>query len=345
MQPYPSGVAMKKAMFWETKSNNSVRCQLCAHNCKISDGKRGICKVRVNKNGTLYTLVYGLVSPGVVDPIEKKPLYHYHPGTRVYSFGSVSCNFKCDNCQNWQISQISAEIPNIKPVPPKSAVELAISHNCAGIAWTYNEPTIWYEYTYFGSKVAKKNKLYTVYVTNGFINPKPLKKIAPYLDALNIDVKAFNNDFYRKICKSRLEPVLETARLASKLKKHIEITNLVIPTKNDDLDEFRQLSNWIYDKLGPDTPLHFSRFHPNNRMQNLITTPEKTLVAAYEIAKETGLKYVFLGNIYHPRYGNTYCPNCNNLVIRRGSTFGVKDMNLVKGRCKKCNEKIIKYYS
>jgi pyruvate formate lyase activating enzyme len=289
-------------------------------------------------------MVYGLVSPGVVDPIEKKPLYHFYPGSRVYSFGTVSCNFKCANCQNWQISQIEPELSRVKNISPDSAVGLAEIQNCRGIAWTYNEPTIWYEYTYNGSKFAKKKKLYTVYVTNGFINPKPLKKIAPYLDALNIDVKSFDDDFYRKICKGRLEPVLKTAELAVKLKKHVEITNLVIPTLNDNPKNFKKLTSWIYEKLGPDTPIHFSRFHPHNKLENLQITPEKTLVKAYKIAKEAGLKYIFLGNIFHPRYGNTYCPNCGHLVLRRGSTFGVKNKELKKGHCVKCNEKILKYY-
>jgi pyruvate formate lyase activating enzyme len=335
---------MKEAMFWKPKPNKAVQCQLCAHNCKISEGKHGICQVRVNKDGTLYTTVYGLVSPGIVDPIEKKPLYNFYPGSQVYSFGTVSCNFKCDNCQNWHISQIKANGIRVDEIPPQTAVGLAKQYNCKGIAWTYNEPTIWFEYTYDGSKFAKKNNLYSVYVTNGFLNPEPLKKIAPYLDALNIDVKSFSDDFYRKICKGRLKPVLQTAELAVKLKKHVEITNLIIPTLNDDPSELRKLASWVFEKLGPNTPLHFSRFHPDNKLKNLPVTPERTLVKAYEIAKDVGLKYIYLGNIYHPRYGNTYCPNCGQLVIRRGSLFGTKHMDLINGRCVKCNEQVINYY-
>ena len=335
---------MKECMFWESKPNKAVKCQLCAHNCKISNGKQGICQVRENKDGVLYSKVYGLISPGVVDPIEKKPLYNFYPGSRVYSFGTVSCNFKCENCQNWHISQVKTDNIKVEEVPPERAVGLAKQLNCKGIAWTYNEPTIWYEYTYDGSKIAKKNDLYTVYVTNGYINPEPLKKISPYLDALNIDVKSFNDEFYRKICKSRLEPVLKTAELAVKLKKHVEITNLVIPTLNDDPDDLRKLVSWVHDKLGPDIPIHFSRFHPDNKLKNIPITPEKTLVKAYELAKEAGLRFVYLGNIYHPRYGNTYCPHCNNLVIRRGSLFGTKDIDLVKGKCRKCNKRVLQYF-
>ena len=337
-------MALKEAMFWDPKPNSAVKCRLCAHNCKISEGKRGICKVRVNRRGKLFSTIYGLVSPGVVDPIEKKPLFHFHPGSRVYSFGTVSCNFKCANCQNWHISQVEPNEGAVKDVPPESAVALAESYRCKGIAWTYNEPTIWYEYTYAGSKFAKKNKLYTVYVTNGFINPEPLKKLAPYLDALNIDVKSFRDEVYQKICKGRLAPVLATAELAVKLKKHVEITNLVIPTINDDTDQFHELASWVHDKLGPDVPLHFSRFRPYNKLTSLPPTPEKTLVNAYSIAKDVGLKYVFLGNIYHPRYVNTYCPNCGQLAIRRGSLFSTKNIELRKGRCVKCGEKILKYY-
>jgi len=335
---------MKEAMFWKPKPNKAVQCELCAHNCKISNGKRGICQVRVNKDGTLYTKVYGLVSPGVVDPIEKKPLYNFYPGSRVYSFGTVSCNFKCANCQNWHISQVDATDIKVDETSPETAVGLAKQLNCNGIAWTYNEPTIWYEYTYDGSKFAKKNNLYSVYVTNGYINPEPLKKISPYLDALNIDVKSFSDDFYRKICKSRLNPVLKTAELAVKLKKHVEITNLIIPTLNDDLENIHNLVTWVHQKLGPDTPLHFSRFHPDNKLKNLPVTPETTLVKAYKIAKKVGLNYIYLGNIYHPRYGNTYCPKCNQLIIQRGSFFGTKDIKLKNGRCVSCNTQILKYF-
>jgi pyruvate formate lyase activating enzyme len=334
---------MKKAMFWESKPNKAVQCKLCAHNCKISNGNVGICQVRENKDGILYTKVYGLVSPGVVDPIEKKPLYNFYPGTRVYSFGTLSCNFKCENCQNWHISQIKVPEIKVEEVSPESAINMAMKLNCKGIAWTYNEPTIWFEYTYYGSKVAKKNGLYTVYVSNGYINPEPLKKISPYLDALNIDVKSFSEDFYKKICKSKLAPVLRTAELAIKLKKHVEITNLVIPTLNDDPELIRKLAQWVHDSLGPRTPIHFSRFHPDNKLKNIPITPEKTLVKAYKIAKEAGLKYVYLGNIYHPRYGNTYCPKCNQLSIRRGSMFGAKDIELIKGKCKQCKTQVIKY--
>jgi len=335
---------MKEAMFWDPKPNNAVRCKLCPHNCKIADGNRGICQIRVNNNGKLYSTMYGLISPGIVDPIEKKPLYNFYPGSRVYSFGSISCNFKCDNCQNWHISQIKAIDINVESVPPETAVGLAKQYNCKGIAWTYNEPTIWYEYTYDGSKIAKDNNLYTVYVTNGYINPEPLKKISPYLDALNIDVKSFSDDFYRKICKGRLKPVLRTAELAVKLKKHVEITNLMIPTLNDDPNQIKELVSWVYEKLGPETPLHFSRFHPDNKLKNIPITPEKTLVKAYEIAKETGLKYIYLGNIYHPRYGNTYCPKCNHLAIRRGSLFGTKDIDLINGKCSQCKTQVINYF-
>ncbi len=344
MHPAIYGTPMKKALFWKPKNDKIVQCRLCAHNCKISEGKSGICKVRVNQDGVLYTMVYGLPSSGVVDPIEKKPLYHFYPGTKVYSFGNLSCNFKCANCQNWQISQIKPAQSYIKEIPPEKAVSSAKDLGCHGVAWTYNEPTIWYEYNYIGSKYAKKLGLYTVYVTNGFMNPEPLKKIAPYLDALNIDIKSFNDSFYRKICKSRLEPVLKTVKLAIQLKKHVEITNLIIPTLNDNFEEIQQLATWIYDNLGPDVPLHLSRFHPDNKLRDLPRTPETTLVKAYNIAKAAGLHHVFLGNIYHPRFGNTYCPNCQQLAIRRGSTFGAKMVDLNKGKCKKCNYKIIQNY-
>ncbi len=335
---------MHEAMFWEPLKGKKVQCNLCPHNCKISSGKRGICRVRMNNSGKLYSLIYGLTSSGAVDPIEKKPLYHFHPGSDVYSFGTLGCNFKCMQCQNYYTSQSEPDESGVKPVAPSAAVKPARDRGCDGIAWTYNEPTIWFEYTYEGSVYAKKHGLYTVYVTNGFINPEPLKKIAPYLDAMNIDVKSFDPNFYKKICGGKLGPVKATCELARELGIHIEITNLVIPTLNDDHDDIRKLCKWIKTKLGPDTPLHLSRFHPNYKMTDLPPTPEKTLLAAHKIATKAGLKFVYLGNIYHPKFGDTYCPNCNKLVIERGGFFNKSKIKLKKGKCTKCGEIIVEKF-
>jgi pyruvate formate lyase activating enzyme len=334
----------REAMFWDAKDKGRVQCLLCPHNCKIAPDKAGKCTVRINKKGKLVTLVFGLSSTGMPDPIEKKPLYHFYPGSRVYSFGTVGCNLKCQQCQNFTTSQRKPDEGLVDNTPPEIAVEMAKAQGCKGVAWTYNEPTIWFEYNYHGSKHAKSLGLYTVYVTNGYINPEPLKKIAPYLDAMNVDIKAFNKDFYRKICKSKLEPVLATCKLAFKLGIHIEITNLVIPTLNDDLDEIRKLARWIVKNLDDQVPLHFSRFHPDYQLKHLPSTPEKTLLDAYDIAVSEGLKYVFLGNMFHPEFHNTYCPKCKSLAVKRGGLYGDSKNYLKKGKCPKCSEPILKNY-
>lgn len=333
----------KDAMFWIKKDKDKVQCQLCPHNCVIANGKTGICNVRINMRGKLKTLVFGLSSIGSADPIEKKPLYHFYPGSLVLSFGTIGCNLKCKQCQNFTTSQKKYDEAFIQATPPEAAVEMAISRGCKGVAWTYNEPTIWFEFTYYGSKHAKKLGLYTVYVSNGYINEKPLKKIGPYLDAINIDIKSFNNDFYRKICKGKLDPVLSTCKLAHKLGIHIEITNLIIPTLNDDLDEIRKLARWIHDNLDDKVPLHFSRFHPDYMLKDLPATPEKILNQAHDIAVEEGLKYVFLGNIQHPKYHNTYCPKCNATTIKRGGFHGDSNVLTSNGACPKCGEIILKH--
>lgn len=338
---YKSG--LKDAMFWVLGEDGKVKCQLCPHNCSISEGKTGVCTVRKNVGGQLKTLVFGLTSMGAADPIEKKPLYHFYPGSMVLSFGTVGCNLKCKQCQNYSTSQRKPEESLVDSTPPEAAVELARSRGCKGVAWTYNEPTIWFEYTYYGSKHAKSLGLYTVYVTNGFINPKPLKKIAPYLDAMNIDVKAFNRSFYKKTCKAKLEPVLKTCKLAHKLGIHIELTNLIIPTLNDDMNKIRSMAKWVVENLDDRVPVHFSRFHPDYELQHLPPTPEQTLLEAHQIAREEGLKYVFLGNIQHPEYHNTFCPKCNYLVIQRGGFFREAKPKLKNGKCGNCGEEILKY--
>lgn len=325
---------MKEAMFWR-KQEDKVECLLCPHRCKISEGKRGICDVRENQNGKLNSMIYGLATSVTPDPIEKKPLYHFFPGTYVLSFGTVGCNFKCLHCQNYSISQGKIEDMRLKKLKVEEIVDTAKRYKCDGIAWTYNEPTIWYEFTYDGSVIAKKEGLYTCYVTNGFIEKEPLEKISPYLDAMNIDVKSFNNAFYKKICKAKLQPVLDTCVLAKELDIFVELTYLIIPEQNDSEAEIKEYCKWVVDALGEDTPIHFSRFHPDYKMLESTATPISTLQRAFEIAKEIGLRFVYLGNVPHGDYENTYCPECGESLIERIG-FSTRRHYVKDGKCPKC---------
>ena len=313
-------------MLYEKLEDNKVQCSLCAHSCKISPGKRGFCKVRENRGGNLYTLIYGSVSSEAVDPIEKKPLYHFYPGSYAYSVGSIGCNFRCKHCQNWSISQACLEDSYTMDIPPEELVERALIAKSRSIAWTYNEPTIWHEYTYECAKLAKAAELATVYVTNGYMTPEALLHIGPYLDAINIDIKAFNEKFYHDVASAKLGPVLEAS--------------LIIPGINDSLEELRELSRWVYKNMGPETPLHFTRFHPQYQMQDLFPTPVKTMQEACQIATEEGLNYVYLGNVPGSERNNTFCPNCGKMLISRG-LFAIEKYEITPEKtCPTCGENI-----
>lgn len=327
---------MKEARHWENR-NDKIQCKLCHHNCLIGLEKRGVCGVRENRDRKLYSLIYGLASSVHPDPIEKKPLYHFHPGSNVLSFGTVGCNFKCAHCQNYTISQSDLDDGYLRHLELEEIISKAERFNCQGISWTYNEPTIWYEFTYDGCKTAKENGLYTCYVTNGYIMEEPLREISKYLDAMNIDVKAFRNEFYLKICKAELEPVLETAKLAREFGIFIELTYLIIPRHNDSDDEIRGFCKWVVKELGEEVPCHFSRFHPDYRMMGVPPTPMETMMKAYEIGKGSGLRYVYLGNVPHGNYENTYCPNCNALLIER---FGYSTRVYLRGDRCQCGQNI-----
>jgi pyruvate formate lyase activating enzyme len=251
----------------------------------------------------------------------------------------VGCNFKCDFCQNSSISQADVERSSLMEITPKETVRMAKRAGCASIAWTYNEPTIWYEFTYDSSKLAHEAGIKNIYVTNGFINPEPLKNISPYLDAMNIDIKSFSEDFYHKIAGGRLNEVLDTCKLARDLNIHIELTYLVIPKLNDEAGEIEQYLHWVLRELGPDIPLHFSAFHPDFKMTDRERTPTSTLVNIYEQAKEMGLHYVFLGNVLADRGANTYCPSCDKCVIKR-SYMGLRKNRIKDGKCPKCKTAI-----
>ena len=325
----------KEAKFWKPIGDKKIQCHLCPHNCKINDGKLGICGVRKNENGKLYTLIYASCSSIAADPIEKKPLYHFHPGTNTFSLGTVGCNFRCDHCQNYSISTAAPDYSYLRDILPEEAVRMAQEYGCSGIAWTYNEPSIWHEYSFASAKFAKKAGLYTVYVSNGYINEEPLKEISSFLDAMNVDVKAFNDNFYKKICKARLAPVIETCERAKDLGIHLEITYLVIPEHNDSDSEFKQFCSWVVEKLGNETPVHFSRFHPDYKMTGVSMTPIKTLIRAYDIAKEVGVLYPYLGNVPHGDYDNTFCPKCGSVCIERHG-FSINLSGVKGGKCVNC---------
>jgi len=328
--------AMKKeAMFWKPLSKQIVQCFLCPHHCIIAPEKTGVCGVRKNEHGKLFSLIYQACSSIAVDPIEKKPLYHFYPGSQVFSLGSVGCTFRCDHCQNYNISMAHPEDLSLRELPAEQLAGVALGHGCRGVAWTYNEPTIWHEYTLEAAKAVKKAGLYTVYVTNGYIEDGPLKEIAPYLDAMNVDVKAFHPEFYQKICKAKLAPVLHTCEHAKNLGIHLEVTYLVIPGLNDAAEEIKEFCHWIRETLGADIPVHFSRFHPDYKMTDLAATPLPTLLACRTIATEAGLRFVYLGNIGHGDYDNTYCPSCKNLLVERYG-FSANIKGLAQGKCSKC---------
>lgn len=327
---------MKEAMFWEEEEGSAVQCFLCPHHCVLDEGGRGICGVRENREGKLYSLIYGKAASLALDPIEKKPLYHFKPGTSVLSYGGVGCNFNCRYCQNASLSCGDPESSFLKDYSVDHLVKRALKND--GIAWTYNEPSISYEFTYDVSKRYKeKGGGYSVYVTNGFIEEQPLKKLAPYLDAMNIDIKAFNEDFYKKIVGGRLQPVLETSKLAVSLGIHVEVTYLVVPNYNDSEDEIRGFASWVKDELGEDTVTHFSKFHPDHKMRDVPATSSEKMHQAREIAEDAGLNFVYLGNL--PAENDTVCPECGETIIKR-SFFSSGKANLEDGRCPECGREI-----
>jgi pyruvate formate lyase activating enzyme len=313
----------KAALFWEKREDGKIQCLLCPVGCVIADGKVGVCMGRKNEGGTLYAANYGRLVSIAIDPIEKKPLYHFHPGTQILSTGPNGCNMNCQNCQNWTISQ--EESPT-ELVAPEDLVRVASDENSVGIAYTYTEPLIWYEYLLDTAKIAREKELANVLVTNGYIHEEPFNELLPYIDAMNVDLKSMDDDFYKKVCKGKLAPVLRTIELAHQNKIHIEITNLLIPTMNDSEEQIQRLVDFVAN-LSDRMPVHFSRYFPTYQM-DLPPTPMESLQKAFLLAKRK-LKYVFVGNAYIPNTSNTYCPQCKNLLVKRNgyhtSVVGIKD--------------------
>jgi len=316
---------------------DAVRCGLCPHRCLIKEGDEGICRVRRNKEGTLRTLVYGLAAATNVDPIEKKPLFHFLPGSRSFSIATVGCNFRCAFCQNWTLSQSPRELKRVlgERLEPEQVVRTARRSGCASISYTYSEPTIYFEYALDCGRLAKAAGLRNNFVTNGFIERAPLEELKGVLDAANVDIKAFREDFYKKYCGGRLAPVLEAVKTLKALGVWVEITTLVIPTLNDSEGELRDLARFIARELGADTPWHVSRFHPDYKLPDLPATPELTLVRAREIGLEEGLKFVYTGNLWGDEGENTFCPGCGKTVVAR-TGFQVKAMEVAEGKCRFC---------
>jgi len=331
---------MKIAQFYEKIDGGNVQCQLCPHNCILSDGKLGICGVRRNTGGDLFAETYEKVSSIHFDPIEKKPLYHFFPGKIILSIGSAGCNLSCNFCQNCDISQATVDdFPSFKNYSVGEIIDLALSRKeNAGVSYTYNEPTIHYEYMLEIATEIKQKQLVNVMVSNGFINPEPLKKLIPVMDAFNIDLKAFTEDFYKKHTKSDLKPVLDSLRLINESGRHLEITNLVIPTLNDDPLTFGKMVDWIYKELGEHTILHLSRYFPHYKT-TIAGTPLSTLERLFNIAKEK-LHYVYLGNVAGSEGQNTSCPYCRNLLISRSGYFTSITGISKEGKCRKCGAKI-----
>ncbi len=335
---------MKPAMLFEQIEDKKVLCRLCHHMCRISDQKSGRCNVRQNMDGRLYTLAYGRAVASHIDPIEKKPLYHFLPSSLTYSIGTAGCNFKCSFCQNWQISQAvkkkDQSLPGI-PMSPEQIVAAAVENNCRSIAYTYTEPTIFFEYAYYTARLAKAKGLKNIFVSNGYMTKEAIDAISPFLDAINIDVKAMNETFYKNICQGKLQPVLDNIRYVQKADIWLEITTLIVPGANDKEEELRELAKFIAG-VDPDIPWHISRFHPDYQHTHSPATPFSVMESAYNIGKEQGLHYVYMGNIIDADK-DTRCPQCGHKVIER-SSGQVKINPATKNRCPGCGKVVAGIY-
>jgi pyruvate formate lyase activating enzyme len=336
---------IREAMLWDPLEGGKVRCRLCAHRCVIAAGKQGVCNVRENRDGRLETLVYGEVVAAHVDPIEKKPFYHFLPGSKALSVATAGCNFRCGFCQNWQISQaprrkgggIAGE-----PFPPADVVRAALDQDCRSISYTYTEPTVFFEYAYDTAKLAREAGLLNNFVTNGFMTLEALEAIAPYLDAANVDLKAFEEGTYKKVCGARLEPVLESIRSMRRLGIWVEVTTLVVPGLNDGADELAAMARFVA-SVDPDIPWHISRFHPDYEYTQAPPTPVATLRAAAETGRRAGLRHVYIGNV-SGESEDTLCHSCGSVLIRRRG-FAVVSNTLRGSLCPSCGTRLAGRFS
>jgi len=337
---------LKEAMLYEKQANQWVVCHLCRHRCRIPEGRLGICGVRANQEGVLYTLVYEKAIAVHVDPIEKKPLFHVYPGSRSFSIATVGCNFHCDFCQNWDISQVTSptskgELPHIpgQRLPVSELVDLAEQYDCKTIAYTYTEPTIFFEYAYDAAKIATQRAILNLFVTNGYLTPEALDTIQPYLDAANVDLKGFNDHFYRRVVGAKLDEVLDSLKYMKQLGIWLEVTTLIVPGYDDNEPELRDIARFIKQELGEETPWHISRFFPHYKMSHIPPTSLSILRRAREIGLEEGLRYVYSGNVPGDEGENTYCYNCGKLLIKRYG-FQIVASYIEQSKCTNCGSPI-----
>ena len=331
---------MAEALLYDRLSNSRVRCNVCQWRCEIGAGKSGVCRARKNEGGVLNVLNYAEAVSIAPDPVEKKPLFHFFPGSAAFSLGTWGCNFHCMHCQNWEISCVEETGPlrrSSRFIQPREAVDIARQFNCKGIAWTYNEPSIWFEYTLDSAKLAKESGLYTVYVTNGYLSPEAMDMIGPYLDAWRVDIKGFSDSFYRKIAKiSNWRGILDVAvRAKERWGMHVEVITNIIPTMNDDDSQLKSLAGWVCSELGELTPWHVTRFYPHYNLSHLPPTPVETLERAYDIGKAEGLRFVYTGNVPGHDRENTYCYSCGKMVIRR-SGYNTHIVGVNNSKCSFC---------
>jgi pyruvate formate lyase activating enzyme len=330
---------MREAVLYDKLPDSRVSCRTCQWRCRINPGKYGVCGMYQNQDGTLFNLNYGRVSSVNTDPIEKKPLFHFHPGTLCFSLGTLGCNFHCKHCQNWEISTANSSslIHSCRELLPKASIDLAIQYHCQGIAWTYNEPAIWFEHTLESARLAKEKNLYTVYVTNGYATPETLDTIGPYLDAWRVDIKGFTDAFYKELSGvPHGREILEvTKRAREKWHMHVEVITNIIPTMNDDDAQLGGIANWIKEELGELTPWHVTRFYPHHRLTHLPQTPLATIERAVEIGKRAGLKFIYAGNVPGHDSENTRCYACGKTIVKRLG-YETNIVGLSGSRCRFC---------
>jgi pyruvate formate lyase activating enzyme len=333
-----------QASYQEALDGGRVRCTVCPHNCTIHEGKAGICRTRLNKKGVLYSLAYGKPCSVSVDPVEKKPLFHFFPGSSIFSIATAGCNFRCLNCQNWTISQSSPSGTSHYSLTPEDIAEAALRQGTDSIAFTYTEPAVFYEYMLEIAKASKEKGMRCVLVSNGYINERPLENLCRFLDGANIDIKCFDDEIYKKLAGGTLQPVLDTLQALKKSGVWLEITNLVIPGWTDDPAIIARMCEWLVSKGFATTPLHFSRFYPNYKLQQIPSTPPASLIKAEEIARKAGMKYIYIGNLHLQGKENTFCPKCGKVLVERDGFYvrsnKIKSASSGKGICGYCGEEI-----